>query len=392
MNPNAIPSSPPPQYTRATLPTPNASSNLCVVCQARPRYNRNRRSYDTCGLTCASRLQQGGLSRMSSNLGLQRSPSTTTFGSVRIGQASSSGAVQASSHPSASAVQPGKPACVVRILVLWKRGILDPDQELLCSAKRSSAAMAGIPTSATTATSARASAVKNSAALLASRWPEKLASSANVVLGMASIISAGTRGPYNVRYGLAFMIVKHPGRDAHYLHAVEDKFRSSWKAGGTVPTIKRVFKVIESADLRRPYDAYRNMVGNEQFRYHGTLKTCRLGESGNTNLCSSSSCSACNILRTSFKVGFGNASGAFGQGVYTSSASNKSYSYTGGGTGVLLVTKAALGRVYQVNQFAAVRGCPSGYNSVVFNRNGGNLNETVVYRDEAVRPVFMITF
>ena len=77
--------------------------------------------------------------------------------------------------------------------------------------------------------------------------------------------------------------------------------------------------------------------------------------------------------------------------------------------GVLLLAKVILGRVYHVQGFAQVKDCPAGYDSVspigpgwcpfiqyvlqvVFNRQNGQLNETVVYRDDAIRPVFLIMF
>ena len=68
-----------------------------------------------------------------------------------------------------------------------------------------------------------------------------------------------------------------------------------------------------------------------------------------------------------------------------------------------------LGKVYNVNAFGAVSSCPAGYHSVsyeikwtnfievsgfkvVFNRKNGDLNETIVYSDDAIRPVFLLVF
>lgn len=79
-------------------------------------------------------------------------------------------------------------------------------------------------------------------------------------------------------------------------------------------------------------------------------------------------------------------------------------------TGVMFLTKVVLGNVYPVERFAEVRSCPNGFQSVSFanivygrglsdrcgqvnfDRNNGHLNETVVYTDEAIRPVYLILF
>ena len=74
----------------------------------------------------------------------------------------------------------------------------------------------------------------------------------------------------------------------------------------------------------------------------------------------------------------------FGAGVYTSSASNKyvvryrriseshmsipllarSYSYTRGGTGAIILTKVVLGKVRNVAAWNEVMNCPPGFDSV----------------------------
>ncbi|KAF8966954.1 hypothetical protein BDZ97DRAFT_1903612 [Flammula alnicola] len=151
-----------------------------------------------------------------------------------------------------------------------------------------------------------------------------------------------------------------------------------------LPTIKKIYKIIENKSFLQPYDRYKKSVGNEVFRYHGTTRRCTLGSPGNTQLCSNTACALCSILRTSFKTSLANPSGAFGAGVYSSSAANKAYSYTGNGTGAIILTKVVLGR--------SVMSCPPGFNSVVFDRQNGALNETIVYSDDAIRPVFLIVF
>ncbi|KAF8154070.1 hypothetical protein B0H34DRAFT_75619 [Crassisporium funariophilum] len=169
---------------------------------------------------------------------------------------------------------------------------------------------------------------------------------------------------------------------------VENKFKNAWKGGiATLPAIKKIYKVIENKSFLVPYDKYKKSVGNEVFRYHGTRQTCTLGQQGKTQLCAANGCALCSILKTSFKVSLANPSGGFGAGVYSSSAASKARGYSGG---VLILTKVVIGKTYDVSTWGAgVKSCPAGYNSVVFDANGAG-NETIVYSDDAIRPVFLI--
>ncbi|KAF9477458.1 hypothetical protein BDN70DRAFT_881153 [Pholiota conissans] len=174
---------------------------------------------------------------------------------------------------------------------------------------------------------------------------------------------------------------------------VKKKFKDSWMIPtNPMPIIKHVFKIIEGKEFLQPYDQYKKRIGNEVFRYHGTTRRCSLGSGNNTQLCSNTSCSLCSILRTSFKTSLASPQGAFGPGVYTSSASNKAYSYTSSGSGAIILTKVILGTVRKVSRWNEVMACPPGSHSVVFERENNCLNETIVYSDDAIRPVFLITF
>jgi len=165
---------------------------------------------------------------------------------------------------------------------------------------------------------------------------------------------------------------------------VEQRFKRAWGTG-SFPTIKKIFKVIEDKSFLMPYDRYKRRVGNEVFRYHGTRQTCTLGVGGNTQLCSSGSCALCSILRTSFKVSLANPSGSFGAGIYSSSSASKARGYSGG---PIILTKVVLGKAYDTSA-GFVRSCPNGYDSVVHAANAVN-NETIVYTDDAIRPVFLL--
>jgi len=89
-------------------------------------------------------------------------------------------------------------------------------------------------------------------------------------------------------------------------------------------------------------------------------------------------------------VSLANPAGAFGQGIYTSSAPNKSSSYST--DGIMFLAKVVMGREYFVKDFAEVKSLPPGYQSVVFDRLNGRLNESVIYEDAAIRPVYLIMF
>ncbi|KAF8180857.1 hypothetical protein BJ912DRAFT_618886 [Pholiota molesta] len=191
-----------------------------------------------------------------------------------------------------------------------------------------------------------------------------------------------------------YLILEAPPGHVTY-KMIEEKFKEAWKYSGTAsrPPVRKVLKIIGTKTFFEPYNIYRTRVGNEKFTYHGTTKTCDLGSPENAQICSSNSCPLCSILRTSFKSNFARSYTAFGPGIYTSSASNKAYNYTDSGRGAMIVSSVALGNVYNVSAFAEVKSCPVGFDSVVFDRGlNGSLNETVVYNDDAIRPVYLILF
>jgi len=70
----------------------------------------------------------------------------------------------------------------------------------------------------------------------------------------------------------------------------------------------------------------------------------------------------------------------------------RSYSYTEGGSGAILITKVVLGRVCYVTAWNEVMNRPPGFDSVVFDRQKGRLNETIVYSEDAIRPVYLLLF
>ena len=66
--------------------------------------------------------------------------------------------------------------------------------------------------------------------------------------------------------------------------------------------------------------------GNENRRWHGTRRKCKLGDKGVKNFCGDSDCSLCRIVKTSLDLKYFKEAtgwGRFGEGIYTSSTSSK---------------------------------------------------------------------
>ncbi|RXW18410.1 hypothetical protein EST38_g7444 [Candolleomyces aberdarensis] len=156
---------------------------------------------------------------------------------------------------------------------------------------------------------------------------------------------------------LAPFILEVP-HDHTIFDKVERHFKEAWKTSShspfSIPVITKIFKIIENEDFQRPYELYR-------------------------------------FVKFRKRVDVADPGGAFGQGIYTSSASGKAYDFCKE-DGALLLSKVVLGRVKQVNDWYDVTSCPPGYDSVVFDHKNGTRNETILYSDDAIRPVFLIIF
>jgi len=311
--------------------------SLCIVCEKRPSYSEGSKQYPTCGLTCAARLQQ----RRGNGQPL---------------------CIVCGKRPSYSDGSKKYPTCGLTCAAALIK---------LCDYCNKSPKLQNYPHCGK-----KCRDMAKEACLMCRKRPKN-----------GKYHYCGRTCRDNARK-LAPSILEIPQGHTTF-DMVVGKFQKSWTTQ-PCPLVKKVYKVVEQATFRIPYDKYLKTHGNECFRYHGTNRSCRLGDNDHTTLCTSSSCSVCSILKTSFKVSLANPGGAFGQGVYTSSASSKSASYSS--DGVMFLTKVVLGQVHNASQFAEVNHCPPGAQSVVYDRMNGQLNETVVYTDEAIRPVFLILF
>ncbi|KIM29445.1 hypothetical protein M408DRAFT_328714 [Serendipita vermifera MAFF 305830] len=187
--------------------------------------------------------------------------------------------------------------------------------------------------------------------------------------------------------------------------SVADQFTKKWNGGGS-KTVKHVYIVLVSATNMQRYERYRQAIeakrncsqtgldaGNQQRRWHGTKRACKIGDPGNTTLCTSSSCALCSIIRSSFSMTYASA-GCFGRGLYTSSTSSKSDSYSSNMTSsplkAMLLNKVVVGRGYNLNSMNSnLTAPPSGYDSVLGQL--GN-DELIVYTEDAIRPAYLLMY
>ncbi|TDL25748.1 ADP-ribosylation [Rickenella mellea] len=196
---------------------------------------------------------------------------------------------------------------------------------------------------------------------------------------------------------------------------VSEQFKASWRhVNKTCPKVRRVYKIVGTQASVDKYEAYLNSVeargqfrsqgrspGNENRRWHGTRRNCNFGDQGQTQFCSSTSCSLCCIVRTSYDLSlFGKKTGwgRFGMGIYTSSTSSKSDDYSQNMTQstlkAILLNKVVVGKGSKMMQDnTTLTAPPAGYDSVLAEK-GGTLNhdELVVYTNDAIRPSFLVMY
>ncbi|KAF9816062.1 hypothetical protein IEO21_04237 [Rhodonia placenta] len=308
-------------------PQNRGGQRMCAVCGIRPAYSQNGKSYPTCGMTCAAKYKPngsgGGGGRSSNNT------ATIVILCVVCGKkpAYNHGG---KSYPTCGNTCAGiyKAGRFTRLCVICgirpsyhKNGKNYPTCGLTCAGKYKIATGGGHGSGGTTRL---------------------------CVLGKYHFCGRTCK---KLALKTTPRIMEIPQGHVTW-KMVRTKFDNAWKSPNNVakPTIKHVYKIVESATFTKPYDAYRKRVHNERFRYHGTTRVCQLGNTGHTKLCNSPKCAVCNILKTSFNVTLANPSGA-------------AWSYSSNGTGVMILNKVVLGRVYNATAFNQVMSLPSGYNS-----------------------------
>ncbi|KZT01538.1 ADP-ribosylation [Laetiporus sulphureus 93-53] len=211
----------------------------------------------------------------------------------------------------------------------------------------------------------------------------------------------------------AIVLLEIPEGHAVY-KSVAEQFKSSWRHATPCPTVRYIYKIVESKTSQDKYEQYKAAVesrgnfvaagrpaGNENRRWHGTRRECTLGDNSNAQLCSSATCSLCCIIKTSFDLKFfakKTGWGRFGAGIYTSSTSSKSNDYSQNITAspykAVLLNKVVVGKGHKLTMDKpSLTAPPAGFDSVLAEK-GGILNhdELVVYTNDAVRPSYLVIY
>ncbi|EAU83112.2 hypothetical protein CC1G_11638 [Coprinopsis cinerea okayama7 len=197
--------------------------------------------------------------------------------------------------------------------------------------------------------------------------------------------------------------------------SVADQFKASWRhVGSTCPTVRRIYKIILPPTTLANYEKYRDAVeakgqfvaqgrskGNENRRWHGTRRTCNLGDKGHTQFCASTTCSLCSIIKNSYDIslwGKKTGWGRFGKGIYTSSTSSKSNDYSHNdcksSLKAILLNKVVVGKGCKMLQDStSLTAPPTGFDSVLAEKGGSlNYDELVVYTNDAIRPSYLVMY
>ncbi|KAF9790506.1 hypothetical protein BJ322DRAFT_394756 [Thelephora terrestris] len=194
---------------------------------------------------------------------------------------------------------------------------------------------------------------------------------------------------------------------------VKKLFDEGWKhPNKSTPTVRSIFKLLKTPSEMGEHHSYRSSIVAEVgdgvdtsgLFFHGTNRACALGDRKiNDELCNNNKCNLCGIIRSSYdlaKSGSKHKFSRFGRGIYTSACSSKADDYFRDlatcklQSRALLVNAVVYGKPQELSKTdTSANPCGSGYHSVM-GVTGGDLNyeETVVYTNEAIRPVYLVTY
>jgi len=195
---------------------------------------------------------------------------------------------------------------------------------------------------------------------------------------------------------------------------IKKLFEEGWlHPNKPLPVIRSIFKLLKTGDEMGDYYSYNSNVKAEVgggivtsgMFFHGTNRACTLGDNRTEDeLCSKKDCSLCAIIRDSYDVGKTGSKhnfSRFGPGIYTSACSSKADDYfkdtvssSKTQSRALLLNAVVYGNAHKLfHTDASASSLKSGYHSVM-GVAGRDLNydETVVYKNEAIRPVYLITY
>ncbi|KAG9030057.1 hypothetical protein FRB95_004591 [Tulasnella sp. JGI-2019a] len=191
---------------------------------------------------------------------------------------------------------------------------------------------------------------------------------------------------------------------------VSGQFTLAWKHTPKPPKVVHVYKIILPQKLHDSYEAYRAAVeargnfskkgmqpGNERRRWHGTTRKCTIGDDPKSlTPCSTSGCSICAIIRSSYDVSYA-AMGMFGKGIYTSATSSKSDGYTsssGSANKAMFLNRVVVGKGHILTQAQNnLTAAPPGCDSVIANAGAALKNdELIVYNNDAIRTSWLLIY
>ncbi|KAF8630183.1 hypothetical protein AX15_003062 [Amanita polypyramis BW_CC] len=109
--------------------------------------------------------------------------------------------------------------------------------------------------------------------------------------------------------------------DATSFKNVRAQFRSEWEFITTLPSVEKVYEIVNSRDILANHDHYRNTNPTKILirTFHAAQCVCDMGTKEQV-LCNFRSCGICCIVKSSFKeFAFGEPHnvGRFGKGIYT---------------------------------------------------------------------------
>ncbi|CAG7848318.1 SubName: Full=Uncharacterized protein {ECO:0000313/EMBL:CCA75736.1} [Serendipita indica DSM 11827] len=170
-------------------------------------------------------------------------------------------------------------------------------------------------------------------------------------------------------------------------------FSKGWSHDTPIPVIEKIYAVVAPENRHNAYRAYRHVL---------------LHVSRHRSICSERSCSLCGIIRNSYDISWsGQKWGRYGRGIYTTCTSSKAADYARtpptNPLKALILNDVVIGKGAEIaGDMPNMTEPPSGYDSVLavpskrLHRGGAprglNYDETVVYNNSAIRPMYIILY
>ncbi|KAF5240019.1 hypothetical protein FAUST_4603 [Fusarium austroamericanum] len=193
-------------------------------------------------------------------------------------------------------------------------------------------------------------------------------------------------------------------------------FNDNWQHDDKKATINGIFKCrpeeLGKSKQMHDFTKYLKITGTTveaaKWHFHCTSRKCNFDESMDDDRLlqcdDADTCAFCSILRESLSMTYASQGGWFGAGIYSSNIASKAdkFSHDPDGkyhTGLhaVIVCRVIVGRVqWTKKKLVGVSGPKPGFHSIqaVTKKRGGPVYfpETVVFRDEAILPVAVITY